>query len=373
MSVPRVAERRQVPIRAIAATIAMVLATALGLVLVTKLTRILTWVVIAAFFAVILNPVVGFLERRLGGRRGIAVLLTFLLGIALAAGILYLFIRPLVEQTNHFVDNFPRYVSDAKAGKGPVGDLVKRYKLDEYVDKNQQKFKDALSSGAKPALGVARVIANTLAALVTIVVLTALMLVEGPKMLDNAVGALPAARRDRVRKVAADCVRSVTGYVAGNLLISLIASAITFVTLTILDVPFASVLALWVFFADLIPLVGATLGAIPAILVALIHSPTDAVIVLVVYIVYQQVENHFLQVSIMAKTVKLNPLVVLVSVLIGVELAGFLGALLAIPFAGVIQVISRDLYDHAWRHKVEPTIGPDEIPLSTVMVDESQP
>jgi predicted PurR-regulated permease PerM len=117
------------------------------------------------------------------------------------------------------------------------------------------------------------------------------------------------------------------------------------VTLRIVGVPFANVLAVWVGFADLIPLVGATLGAIPTIFVAFLHSTGAGVAVLIVYIVYQQVENHALQPVVMSRTVNLNPLLVLLSVLVGVELAGFVGALLAIPAAGVIQVVVRSLWE----------------------------
>ena len=144
----------------------------------------------------------------------------------------------------------------------------------------------------------------------------------------------------------------------GNLVISVIAAIVAFVTMKITGVPFAVVLAVWVAFADLIPLVGATLGAIPVVIVAGLHSPTAGIINLVVYVVYQQIENHLIQPGIMSKTVNLNPLIVLISALIGVELAGLLGALLAIPVAGVIQVIGRDIFDHRHhRLKGEPTVG----------------
>jgi hypothetical protein len=131
------------------------------------------------------------------------------------------------------------------------------------------------------------------------------------------------------------------------------------------------VLALWVAFADLIPLVGATLGAIPTILVALLHSTTAGIAMFAVFVAYQQFENHVLQVTIMSRTVRLNPLTVLVSVLAGVELFGILGALLAIPAAGVLQVILRDLYDHRRGGlKPEPTVGQDEVPVSQVVAEE---
>ena len=183
-------------------------------------------------------------------------------------------------------------------------------------------------------------------------------------------------------RVAADCSRSVSGYVAGNLLISVIAGSVTFITLTILGVPFAAPLAVWVAIADLIPLVGATLGAIPAVTVAFIYSVPAGIITLIVYVLYQQFENHVLQVTIMSRTVALNPLLVLISVLIGVELLGIVGALVAIPAGGILQVIVRDIYHERKLRLGEPeastepetvTEVSDAAAAATLGIDEDEP
>jgi predicted PurR-regulated permease PerM len=192
------------------------------------------------------------------------------------------------------------------------------------------------------------------------------MVLQGPTLVASWLAALPERRQEHVRRVAADCSRAVVGYMTGNLLISVIAGTLTYIVLWIMGVPYKGVVALFVGFADLIPLVGATLGAIVAVGVAALHSLPAAIVALVFFIVYQQAENHLLQPVIMSRTVQLNALAVLVSVLIGVELFGFLGALLAIPVAGVISVISRDLYDSYRGHpKPEPTIGEDQVPVSS--------
>ena len=176
---------------------------------------------------------------------------------------------------------------------------------------------------------------------------------------------VPASSRERWRRGGSGVSRAVGGYVAGNLLISVIAGTVTYFSLWGFGVPFRAVLALWVAFADLIPLVGATLGAVPTVGVAFLHSTTAGIGMIIVFVVYQQFENHVLQVVIMSRTVQLNQLVVLVSVLVGVELFGFIGALLAIPAAGVIQVIARDIYDaRHGRLKPEPTIGESEVPVT---------
>ncbi|MBV8693460.1 MAG: AI-2E family transporter [Actinobacteria bacterium] len=358
---PARAPHDHVPVRTILATVGIVLGTVVGLWLLWSVKRILGWMVIAAFFAIVLGPAVDFLEQRAKLRRSLATLLVFLTGLALLAAMLYAFIRPIVDQATTFSDHLPKYVADAKAGRGWVGHLVKKYKIDDYVEKNQKKLKSTLSDVGKRGLKTAGTVARGLIALVTILVLTILMLMQGPSMLQSGLGALSPPTRERVRRVGGDCARALTGYMFGNLLISVIAGVATFIFLWIIGVPFMGVLGLWVGFADLIPMVGATLGAIPAVLVAFLHSPAAGIGTIIFFIAYQQFENHVLQVTVMARTVDINPLMVLVSVLIGVEAFGVLGALLAIPAAGVIQVIGRDIYDERrGRLKPEPTVGTDE-------------
>jgi predicted PurR-regulated permease PerM len=280
-------------------------------------------------------------------------------------GLLYAFISPVVEQGQKFADDYPRLVREAKAGKGPVGGIVKRYELDDKLDENRLKINEQFSKFGGGAFNIAKSVAAAIAAALTVIVAALLMILYGPDMLSSALGMLSPPRRTRVQAVLRDCSRALTGYVFGNFLISIIAGVTSFVALLIFGVPFSGVLALWVGFADLIPLVGATLGAIPAVVVAFLHSTTAGIAVLIFFVAYQQFENHVLQVQIMARTVQINQLVVLVSILVGVELFGLLGALLAIPAAGVIQVIVRDLWDNRRnRLKDEPTIGTDEIPVS---------
>jgi predicted PurR-regulated permease PerM len=266
--------------------------------------------------------------------------------LVLLGAMLYAFIRPIVDQAQTFADDFPGYVDDAKNGKGTIGHLVKKYKLDEYVNKNQDKLQEQVRNLGTPALGVVKKVFTTLFATVTILVLTVLMLLQGPILTSGVLSLLPDRHRERARRVAVEAGRAVSGYVFGNLLISVIAGTTTWIVLALLGVPYAGVLGLWVGFTDLIPLVGATLGAIPTIAIAFLHSVPAGIAATIFFILYQQFENHVLQVSIMSRTVKVNPLAVLVSVLFGVELFGLFGALLAIPGAGVIQVISRDLYQH---------------------------
>jgi predicted PurR-regulated permease PerM len=333
-----------VPWRTIWAAIASVVAAFVAYELFLSVTRIITWLVVAGFFTIVLTPPIDFLHRRGRMRRGLAVFLVFIVAFGLLVLMLYSFIRPVVEQASTFSKDLPHYVQDARDGKGWIGDIVRRYDLEQKVSENQDKIQSALTDLGTPALDIARSVFNTILAVLTIVVLTFLMLLEGPIISESALNLVPEARRERVRRVSSDAARAVSGYVFGNVLISVIAGVAAYIMLTIMGVPYAGVLGLFVAFADLIPLVGATLGALPTIGFAFLHSVPAGVVSIIFFIVYQQFENHVLQVSIMSKTVKVNPLTVLISVLIGVELMGFLGALLAIPAAGIIQVVVVDVH-----------------------------
>jgi predicted PurR-regulated permease PerM len=352
-----------VPWRTITATIALVLAAGIGILLLESIARVLAWLLVAIFLSVVLTGPVDFLERRARLRRGVATAIVFLTAIVLVAAMAYVFVRPIVEQGRKFADNLPGLIDDAQAGRGTIGQLVERYKLQDYIDENQDRLRTTVENLGSPAYSVVRSIFSTILASVTILVLTCLLLVQGPKLTRGALLTVPERHRERVRAVAVDSARAVSGYMFGNLLISVIAGGATYVLLKSLGVPYAEVLALWVAFTDLLPLVGATLGAIPTVGLSFLHSTVAGIAALLFYIAYQQFENHVLQVTIMSRTVNVNPLTVLLSVLIGVELAGLLGALLAIPAAGVISVVVRDVYDTDTGHlRQHPTVGVDEHP-----------
>jgi predicted PurR-regulated permease PerM len=191
-----------------------------------------------------------------------------------------------------------------------------------------------------------RPVLTVLVGAVTIAFLTFFMLLEGPNWVDRFYGLLPAESQPRWRRVGNEIYRTIGGYVTGNLLISLIAGGSTTIVLLIFGVPYAVALGLVVAIFDLIPLAGATIALIIVGAVAFLHSILAGIVVVAFFIVYQQVENHLLQPVVYGRTVQLSPLLVLISVLIGAELAGILGALGAIPVAGALQVIVADWLQH---------------------------
>jgi predicted PurR-regulated permease PerM len=361
-----------VPVRTIATTIGMVLATVVALLFLYEVRRTLVWLVVAAFFTVALYPVVSWVQRRLAWRRrSLATLLVFLVVLVVLAGVVTAFAVPLAREGTAFAGQLPQLLEDARAGRGPVGHLLERTNALQYVQNNQERIRTFATGLTTPAAGALRGVATGIAGVVTIFVLAFLMVLEGPKLVDGTLSLVDPSRRERVRRVAADCAKSITGYISGNLLISVICGALTYLVLKLSGVRFAGLIALFVALADLIPLIGATLGAVAACIAAAIHSLPAFVIVAIFFVVYQQLENHLLQPLILSRTVKLNPLTVLVSILVAVELAGILGAFLAIPVAGMIQVIVRDLWDHRRGEvKTEPTVGEDRTPVSQDVGDE---
>ncbi|SFK54862.1 AI-2E family transporter [Geodermatophilus ruber] len=346
-------------------TIALVLATALLLYVVLHTRRVLTWIVIGAFFAVALGPVVDWVQRRvLGGRRrALATFLVFLVVVVLLAALIAAFAVPLVNEGTRFAGQLPGLIDDARAGRGPVGDLLERTHALQWVQNNQARISGFASGLTAPVAGALSGLASGIAGTLTVLVLAYLMVLEGPRVVEGTLNVLRPATAERVRRVGADCARSVTGYLSGNLLISVLCAGLTYVVLLVLGVPFAGLIALFVGIADLIPLVGATIGGATAVLAGFIHSVPAGITVLVFFVLYQQLENHLLQPVVFARTVKLDPLTVIVAILIGAELMGILGALLAIPVASIIQVILRDVWDHRRGElKDEPTVGEDRRP-----------
>jgi predicted PurR-regulated permease PerM len=343
----------RVPVRTIVAAVASVLVTLGLLELFLKLEKVVTWLAVALLISMVLHPAVEWLVRRAHLRRPLAALVVFLIGVGSFAGLGYLFVRPLVDQVNIFVNQFPGYVKDAQAGRGTIGHLVKRYDIEGFVQRNQQTLRKELTSVEKPAVHLARSVLDTLTAAVTITVVTFLLLIEGPRMGRSALGALSPPVRAGARQILDDASRRLAGYVGGLLVTSALAGGAGYLLLWATGVPFRGVLALWIGFAAVIPLVGALIGAVPAVIVAFIHSTQAGVIVLVVLIVYRLAENRTLGKWINARTVGLSALAVFLSVLVGLSLLGILGALLAIPTAGVLHVIARDLI--AFRRDGPPT------------------
>jgi predicted PurR-regulated permease PerM len=329
--------------RTILRVLFIVLAVAITLEIVWIARHVLSWVVIALFLALALDPLVRFIQRRTGLNRGLSITVAYVIVLIVVVAVGATFIPKLIDEVNGFVQALPNYVHDLTHGRGRLGFLERKYNV---VEKVRAQVK---AGGAKKVLGlsgaalsVTKSVISIVAATVTIVFLTFFMLLEGGAWMERVYSLFPEESQARWRRVGDDIYRTVGGYVTGNIVISLIAGASITVVLLIMGVQYAVALGLLVAFLDLIPLAGATIAGVIVALVAFLHSVPAGIVVVVFFVVYQQIENHFLQPVIYGRTVQLSPLAVLVSVLVGAELAGIIGALAAIPVAGAIQVVVRD-------------------------------
>ena len=334
-------------VRSVLTVIAVVVAAWALLTIVAITRQVISWILVSLFLALALNPAVEWFMRHGVKRRGYAAGLTYALALLALAGIGYAFIPTLVDQVNDLVKALPGYVDDVTKGRGRLGFLQTKYHL---VDKIRRAVNEG---GATKVLGltgaaitITKSVITLVLATITISFLTFFMLLEGPAWVERIYGLIPARSRPRWRAIGRDVYRTVGGYVTGNLLISLIAGTLTTIVLIALGVPYAVALGVIVAVLDLVPLAGATIAAIVIGTVAFLHTVTAGIVVVIFFVVYQQVENHFLQPVIYGRTVRLSPLAVLISVLLGAKLAGILGALAAIPVAGAIQVILVDWQRH---------------------------
>jgi predicted PurR-regulated permease PerM len=347
-------------LRTVLLVLGAVLAVVAALEVLSIARQVVSWIVIAIFLALAINPAVDWLQAHGLRRRGLASAAAFLGVLVALAGIGALFVPTLVSQVRDFVDALPGYVHDLTKGRGRLGFLETRYHVVEKVRKAVHEGGAAKVFGLSgAAVSITKGVITFVVGTVTVAFLTFFMLLEGPEWVERGYGLLPEESQPRWRAVGRDIYRTVGGYVTGNLLISLIAGGLTTVVLLIMGVPFAVALGLVVAILDLIPLAGATIAAIIIAVVAFLHSIVAGIVVVVFFILYQQVENHLLQPLIYGRTVKLSPLAVLISVLIGAELAGILGALAAIPVAGALQVIIRDVLAHRRARILEPAAGTD--------------
>jgi predicted PurR-regulated permease PerM len=356
-------EAKHVPLLAILVFVGVVAAAYVGAKVIYQLREVILLMVVAGFIAIILNPFVLALQRWGIRRRGGAVAVVTLLTLVAFAGLALAFGYPLSTGITHLAHDLPSYVISAEHGKGWLGHLVRRYHVQKWVQSNAPKLVNFGQGLAKPALSVGKGALTLLIALVTIFVLVLLLLLEGPKMRKGVLNLMAPERGERYSRVAKEVSRSVTGYMLGNFVTSVIAGAVVLVTLMTLGVPFPLLWALWVALVDFLPMIGGALAGIPVVLFALTHSLTAGIVTLVVFLVYTQVENHILNPVIMSRTVKVNPLLVLVSILFGAELGSWIGgifgafvaALLAIPLAGAIQVLIREIWQDT--APVQPATG----------------
>ncbi len=312
-------------------------------------------------------------------RRGVAVGIVYLVAVFMFFGLLGLFGYPLVNSVTHVAKQLPTMVQQVQKGHGWLAHTLQHFGLLKWVQKNAPKLETAAKNLGKPALSeganLGKAVFSTILALFTIGFLSLFMQLEGPRLRKGFLGTLREDRRHDIEDIANTVSHSVTSYVLGTVALSFLFGVVVLVAALILGVPFALLIALWVALVAMIPLVGGLIAAIPSVIIALLHSPTAGLVMLIVFVGFQFVENHLLYPVVMSRTVRMNPLWVLLSILIGANLGGVFGsalgglagALVAIPVGGAVQVVVRELWQRT------QATEPGEEAVSGVPEDDGAP
>ena len=297
---------------------------------------VLVWTAAALFLAVALNPLVTRLEPKFG-RTG-AALVVFIGFVVLLIAVLAALVAPFVTQVDQLRTGLPQALEDARHNH-LFAQLDSRFHLVGHA----RAHADAVPGYV---FGTAGTVLGGVVAVTTVLFLTVFLLIELPNLSRFVLGQLNPPRRERAVSIAQHANRQVGGYVFGNLVISVICGAVTWVALYLLHVPYSLALAVFMAVFDIIPLVGATIGSFVVIGAAFLLTGTTAGIAMfVIVMVYQQIENHVLQPLIYGRTTQLSSLTVLLAVLVGGAILGLVGALLAIPIAGTLQAVLGEMLE----------------------------
>jgi predicted PurR-regulated permease PerM len=363
----------------VARTVAVALLTTavvLGaLFLLWQVRTFIGWFVIALFLAAVLNPAVNWLQRRHRLlKRPLAIALTYLGLLVALLFVVGIFLPLLVDQLNGLI-NF--VTAAAKAPEGPteyirgiakqngLGGLLTTFS--DQLAALRKQLGDVLRNLFASTGAIAVSIAGFVAALATVLTLTFFLILGSERYVNAGVGLFPEAHRPLMRRLLEQSAGAISGYITGNLAISVICGVVTFVVLVVLGMPYAAPLALLVAVLDLIPLVGATLGGALLVIVGLFVEPWKALVLLVYIVVYQQVEGSVLQPIVYSKAVQLNGLVILIALLVGGQLLGIPGALLAIPVAEIIRIVVTELlaYRRTRQGTDEPAVASSSPPTAS--------
>jgi predicted PurR-regulated permease PerM len=341
--------------------VAVVLVTVLALYLVYLLKKPIGWLVLAGFIAIAVSGPIRFLERWI--RRGLAIAIVYTGVILLPFMVAAVLVPPIVDQANNLATNAPEYARDLTEtvqNNKTLHDLDQKYDLTGKIEEEAAKLAGKVGDAAGVLADVGAGIVSSVFAGITILILSIFMVGAAPRWRRSFVRLHPADRARALNRLFDRTGTAVGGYVRGALLQALIAGVASWIVLEILGVPYPVALALIIFLLDLVPLVGATLGAVIVGIVTLFNDfPTATIVWAIWSVIYQQVENTVIQPRIQSKAVQVEPFVVLVAVLFGSTLFGVFGALLAIPAAATIQIA---IYEYTLYRRSRLEADPDEEP-----------
>jgi predicted PurR-regulated permease PerM len=309
----------------------------------------LLWIGIATFFSVAINPLVRQVARVMPRKNiALAAITVLVIGIAGLSVLTYLFLAPLIAQTTNLLASIPELVQ--KAAKTltntPLAHSINLSQsvVNTYIQNNISNIIGSASWIGGALLGIFIATVKSLLAIVAIISLIFFMSAEGRRWKELSLRVIEPESRKRVVEIGHKVYGIITGYVVGNLILSLIFGVSSALVLWIMKSPYWLPLGLLACLIDLIPLVGSTIAAILVATICVLSGQTSAAIVYSIFtILYVQLESNVLNPMVYSKSVEISPLIVLVSILLGGAMAGIIGALIAIPVAATIQVIAKDL------------------------------
>jgi predicted PurR-regulated permease PerM len=350
-----------IPTHTVIRVLALVILSIIAMAALRQATHALVLIFTGFFLALALNGPVHWLAIRLPGKRKgsrvAATGISFFVVIAFLVGFLALIVPPLVRQTSSFISAVPSIVEDVKDQDSTTGRFVQKYHLQSQVDKISHQLSGRLGDLGGTAVSSVMKLGTSIFTVLTLLVLTFMMLIEGPRWVRFARDLIPDEHHARADRLARDMYKVIKGYVNGQVVLAAIAACMLLPALIILHVSYPAALVVVVFICGLIPLIGHTIGAAIVTTVALFHSPLTAVIVLAYYILYQQIENYIIQPRIQANSTNMSPLLVFAAVIVGVNFGGLFGGLVAIPVMGCVRIALLD-YLHA-KHIIEDEIYED--------------
>ena len=330
--------------RAIVRTVVIVVLAALALYILYRLRKPISWLVIAAFIAVAMTGPVNLLERVM--KRGLAIAAAYIAMIAIPIGLGAALIPSLVNQAEDLANNVPEYaqdVTDFVNDNNTLSSLNDKYDFTSEIQKAAGELPSRIGDAANILKDIGVGVVNSIFAGITILVVSIFMVGGGPRWKDQFLKGQPRDRAERIDRAALHVANAIGNYIGGALAQAGLAGVSAFIVLTLLGAPFAAPLALVIFFFDLIPVVGSTIGAVLiGIIMLFVNFPAGLIIWIIYSIVYQQIENYLIQPQIQKRATKIEPFITLTAVLFGSTLFGVPGAILAIPTAAALQIVARE-------------------------------
>ena len=316
-------------------------------------------IIVAFFLALALSPPVNFLAKKITkGSRGLATGIAYLTVLGALTAIIFIAVPPIASQTDELIADLPKYIDELETSNTFIAETVRKFNLVHPIQESRDQIVERLSDAGGPIFKILQQITSSLAAVLTVLVLTFFMLVEGPDWIQKFWSLQDEEKEERRKHLVSKMYRIVTRYVGAQLLLALLLGIVSYIILRLFGVQFALSIATLAGILGLIPLIGATLAGALMVVVALFKSFGTAIAILVIFLIYQQIENTFIQPMVHSKSVDMSPLLILICAIIGAVFACLLGALLAIPVGACIRVIVNDYIErhHVSHREAKPKI-----------------